>query len=75
MSPATTERAVRQSVPGPRGGGESDWGADARIERHVTDRRTRLWPIRRDRDAAACEALVLRIARTKVRWADVDSRP
>jgi hypothetical protein len=29
----------------------------------------------RDWDAAAFEALVLRIARTKVRWADLDSRP
>jgi hypothetical protein len=49
--------------------------ADARLERHVTDLRTRLWPICRDWDPAAFEALVLRIARTKVRWADVDSQP
>jgi hypothetical protein len=50
-------------------------GADARIERHVADLRIRLQPVCRDWDAAAFDALVLRIARTKVRWADVESRP
>jgi hypothetical protein len=49
--------------------------ADARLERHVADLRTRLRPVCRDWDAAAFEALVLRIAQTKVRWADVESQP
>jgi hypothetical protein len=47
--------------------------ADARLARHVAALRTRLRPICRDWDAAAFEALVLRIARTKVAWAAAES--
>jgi hypothetical protein len=44
------------------------------LARYVADLKTRLWPICRDWDEAAFEALVLRIARTKMGWAATDSR-
>jgi hypothetical protein len=44
------------------------------LARYVADLKTRLWPICRDWDEVAFEALVLRMARTKVAWAAAESR-
>ncbi len=65
----------RSGAPSPHGAvaAAAGEGADARLERHVADLRTRLRPICRDWDEAAFEALVLRMARTKVRWAATDA--
>ena len=76
MSPAAPERDVSDNPsPDHAAAASATEGADARLERHVADLRTRLQPICGAWDASAFEALVLRIARTKARWADVESRP
>jgi hypothetical protein len=75
MSPAAAERDPSGNRPADHAAAASATEvADARLERHVADLSTRLRPICRDWDAAAFEAMVLRIARTKVRWADIESR-
>ncbi len=42
--------------------------ADPRVERHVAELRGRLRPVCREWPEAEFDALVQRIARTKVRW-------
>ena len=84
MSPAAAERdrsrapsresshvgpAAAAAIAGVAATGE----ADPRLARYVAELRTRLRPICADWDEAAFEALVLCMAQTKVRWADVES--
>ena len=49
-------------------------GGDPQLAQHVAELRSRLRPVCRDWDEATFEALVLSIARSKVRWAREGSR-
>jgi hypothetical protein len=72
MSPSAAEHA-RSGQASDRATATASQGvADPRLAQHLADLRSRLRPICRDWDEAAFEALVLRIAWTKVRWADVE---
>ena len=47
---------------------------DPQLARHVAELRSRLRPVCRDWDEASFEALVIDIARSKVRWAQAGYR-
>jgi hypothetical protein len=72
MSPGAAERDP-SGAPLPEGAAGAVAAADPQLARHVADLTMRLRPICRDWDEAAFEALVLRIARTKVAWGAAES--